>query len=56
MVVSALQSSFAKSETDIVLQGMLAIMGLTAGDAANATQLGELGACSGEYMLGSAAI
>ena len=43
----ALKSRFAEANTDLVLQGLLAISGLAEDDAANATQLGMVGACSG---------
>ena len=52
----ALKSRFAEANTDLVLQGLLAISGLAEDDAANATQLGMVGACSGGWMLVQAAI
>ena len=47
VVVAALQSHHAESNTEVVEKGLLAIGSLADGNAANQARLSELGACAG---------
>ena len=47
VVVAALQSPHAVASAEVLKQSLRAIVNLAAGNAANCTQLGELGACAG---------
>ena len=51
-VVAALQSPQVQSSNEVLERGLHAIVNLAAGSPANQAQLGELGVCAGESMLG----